>query len=104
MISISVRHIFKLKEMPNIMEPSEIVTVDCYQCQLIRLSQVLERKRLYAAKGHFAFSTKDTLMSLGWNILQHQAHSSDICSLDYHLLRSMQHALSDVQFQSVDEI
>ncbi|EFN78690.1 Histone-lysine N-methyltransferase SETMAR, partial [Harpegnathos saltator] len=56
------------------------------------------------AKPHIASSTKDTIMSLGWNVLQHSAYSSDIAPSDYHLFWSMQHALSDMHFQSVDDI
>ncbi|EFN78918.1 hypothetical protein EAI_12047, partial [Harpegnathos saltator] len=38
------------------------------------------------------------------NVLQYLAYSSDITPTDYHLFRSMQHALSDTYFKSVNEI
>ncbi|EFN78930.1 Histone-lysine N-methyltransferase SETMAR, partial [Harpegnathos saltator] len=56
------------------------------------------------ARPYIASNTKDTIMSLGWDVLQHPAYSPDIAPSDYYLFRSMQHALSDMHFQSVDEI
>lgn len=101
----------------ELLEPGETVCANRYQEQLNRLSENLELKRPFNGKGkrpvkflhdnarpHIASKTKDTLMKLGWEILEHPAYSPDIAPTDYHLFRSMQNALSDTHFKSVDSI
>lgn len=102
-------HLVKIKGVLyyELLKPSEIVIADCYQCQLICLSHELERKRSYTGKGehpvkllhdnarlHIASSTKYIIMGLGWDVLQHSAHSPNIAPSDYHLFRSIQHVYS----------
>lgn len=101
----------------ELLKTGETVTAEHYQDQLIKLSENLMVKRPYSGKGkrpvkllhdnarpHIASKTKDTILKLGWEILEHPAYSPDIAPTDYHLFRSMQNALSDTDFKSLDDI
>ena len=84
---------------------------------MIRLSQALETKRLYKAKGerevillhdnarpHVAKTNRNTIENLGWEVLSHPAYSTDLAPSDYHLFRSMQHFLSEKNYLDLEEI
>ncbi|GBP64250.1 Mariner Mos1 transposase [Eumeta japonica] len=50
-----------------------------------------------------AVPVKKYLKTLDWEVLPHPLYSPDIVPSDYHLLRSMTHALSEQQFTSYEE-
>ncbi|KAG5320517.1 MOS1T transposase, partial [Pseudoatta argentina] len=96
---------------------NEMINSDRYSQQLIRLNQELERNHPFTGKGkcpvkllhdnarpHVGKSVKETLLALGWEVLPHPAYSPDIAPSDYHLLRSMQNALSGVHFRAFEEV
>lgn len=101
----------------ELLGPNETVTADRYKQQLCRLSDELMQKRLSVANNrrkvillhdnarpHVAKSVKQTLLQLEWEILPHPAYSPDLAPSDYHLFRSMQHALTDTHFSSYNEV
>ena len=47
---------------------------------------------------------KDTLNSLGWDILPHPPYSPDLAPSDYHLFASMGHALAEQHFSNFEEV
>lgn len=93
------------------------ITGAVYRQQLMRLNRNLQEKRpewnnrhdklilLHDnAKSHSAEPVKNYLKTVGWEILPHPPYSPDIAPSDYHLFRSMQSALSEVQFSSLEDI
>lgn len=55
------------------------------------------------ARPYVAKSVKETLMTLGWDVLPHPAYSPDVAPSD-HLFRSMQNSLSEVRFRKIEEV
>jgi len=53
---------------------------------------------------HIAKESKEALLDLKWEILPYSAYSLDIVPSDYHLIRSMQHTLSDERFSNAEDI
>ena len=53
---------------------------------------------------HVAKSVKQVLRELEWEVLPHLVYSPDLAPSDYHLFRSMQHALTDTHFSSYNEV
>jgi len=47
---------------------------------------------------------KRTLVELEWEVLPHPAYSPDIAPSDFHLFRSMQHALKDTHFHNFEDV
>ena len=45
---------------------------------------------------------KETLKTLHWEVLLHVAYSLDCAPADYHLFRSMAHALAEEHFNSYE--
>lgn len=95
----------------ELLEPRETVNASLYSQQLVRMSQVLARKRPAVgvkkrkvillhdnARPHVAKTTKETIETLGWEVLSHPAYSPDIAPSDYHLFRSMQHFLQEKNY------
>jgi histone-lysine N-methyltransferase SETMAR len=101
----------------ELLEPKQTVTANLYSQQLVRLSQVLERKRPYNGKGnrkvillhdnarpHVAKTTQATIEQLGWEVLSHPAYSPDLAPSDYHLFRSMEHFFREKSFSDLESI
>ncbi|GBP49099.1 Mariner Mos1 transposase [Eumeta japonica] len=92
----------------ELLKPSETITKTLYQKQLMRLSRALKKKRSQYyyrhnkiillhdnARRHVAVPVKNYLKTLNWEVLPHPPYSPDIVSSDYHLFRSMAHALCE---------
>lgn len=101
----------------ELLRPNKTVTADRYQQQLSRLSDELTQKRPSVANNrrkvillhdnarpHVAKSMKQTLLELEWEVLPLTAYSPDLAPSDYHLFRSMQHALTDTHFSNYKEV
>ncbi|GBP51768.1 Mariner Mos1 transposase [Eumeta japonica] len=95
----------------ELLKPNETITGDRYRIQLIHLSGALKEKRSeYSkrldkvillhdnARSHVAKPVKTYLEMLEWDVLPHPPYSPDIAPSDYHLFRSMAHALIDQKF------
>ncbi|GBP40140.1 Mariner Mos1 transposase [Eumeta japonica] len=83
---------------------------------MMRLSRALKQKRpqYYSrhdkiiflhdnARPHVAVPVKKYLKTLDWEVLPHPPYSPDIAPSDYHLFRSMAHALSEQRFTSYED-
>jgi len=101
----------------ELLQPGETITADCYQQQLINLSNALEEKRPFTgeerrkvilfydnARSHVAKATQDHIFALGWELLPHVAYSPNIAPSDYYLFRSLQHNLADTHFVRFEKI
>lgn len=100
----------------ELLKPNETITSEVYKHQIEQLSQELQVKRpdykgrhdkvilLHDnARPHTGKVVKDTLENLNWEILPHPPYSPDIAPSDFHLFRSMTHALSDQCFHSYED-
>ena len=101
----------------ELLKPNETITTERYQQQLERLNDNLMQKRSSIAsnrrkvillhdnaRSHVAIAVKQTLIDLEWEVLPHPAYSPDLAPSDYHLFRSMQHALEDTHFHNYSEV
>ncbi|GBP75182.1 Mariner Mos1 transposase [Eumeta japonica] len=101
----------------ELLNPRETITGTLYRTQLMRLSRALKEKRpqYYSrhdkiillhdnARPHVAVPVKNYLKTLDWEVLPHPPYSPDIAPSDYHLLRSMAHALSEQRYTSYEDI
>jgi len=100
----------------ELLNPSETITGNLYRTQLMRLSRALKEKRpqYYSrhdkiillhdnARPHVAVPVKNYLKTLDWEVLPHPPYSPDIAPSDYHLFRSMAHALSEQRFTTYED-
>lgn len=100
----------------ELLNPSETITGALYRTQLMRLSRALKEKRpqYYSrhekiillhdnARPHVAAPVKKYLETLDWEVLPHPPYSPDIAPSDYHLFRSMAHALTTQRFTSYED-
>lgn len=100
----------------ELLNPSETITGALYRTQLMRLSRALKEKRpqYYSrhekiillhdnARPHVAAPVKKYLETLDWEVLPHPLYSPDIAPSDYHLFRSMAHALTAQRFTSYED-
>lgn len=100
----------------ELLNPSETITGALYRTQLMRLSRALKEKRpqYYSrhekiillhdnARPHVAAPVKKYLETLDWEVLPHPPYSPDIAPSDYHLFRSMAHALTAQRFTSYED-
>jgi len=99
----------------ELLKPSETITGDLYQKQLMYLSRALKDKRpqyngrhdkvilQYGnARSHVAKLVKIYLETLKWEVLPHPLYSPDIAP--YHLFRSMAHGLAGQHLRSYEEV
>ena len=101
----------------ELLQPKQTITAERYCQQINHLSKVLDEKHPFTGHGlrpvkllhdnarpHIAKTVRQTLMSLGWEVLRHPAYSPDLAPTDYHLFRSMNNALQGVHFQTFEEV
>ena len=101
----------------ELLETGQTVTVERYSRQLSKLNEVLDEKMPITGRGsrkvmllhdnarpHFARATQQTILNLDWEVLPHAAYSPNLASSDYYQFRSMQHALKDRRFQTLDDV
>ena len=101
----------------ELLEPTQTITGELYQTQLIRLKRALYEKRpewenrhdklillLDNARPHVHSSMINYLKGTKWEVLSHPPYSPDIAPTDFHLFRSMQSALSGERFSSRGDI
>lgn len=101
----------------ELLKPNETIDGNRYRRQLHHMNQALIEKRPIIAnkprkvillhdnaRPHVAKTVKEKLLQLGWEILPHAPYSPDIAPSNYHLFRSMQHALVDTHFQNLDQV
>ena len=97
----------------ELLQPGETVTANRYVQQLINVNNELNVKRpewtnrhervilLHDnARPHVSKLVTDVLKELKWDVLPHPLYSPDIAPSDYHLFRSMAHALSEQRFKN----
>ena len=56
------------------------------------------------ARSHVTKLVKKTLEALRWEVLPHVAYLPDCVPCDYHLFRSMAHALAEEHFNSYEDV
>ena len=91
----------------ELLKPSETITGNRYQTQLMRLSRALNDERPQYqerhgkvilqhdnARPHVTRPVKAYLETLKWEVLPQPLYSPDIAPSDYHLFRSMAHGLA----------
>jgi [histone H3]-lysine36 N-dimethyltransferase SETMAR len=101
----------------ELLKPGETVTGERYEEQMICLEEALDEKRpehrewhnhlilLHDnAKPHVSKDVKTIINGLGWETLSHPAYSPDLAPSDYHLFRSMAHALAEQKFSSYENV
>jgi len=101
----------------ELLKPTETITGDRYQTQLMRLRRALKDKRPQYnerydkvilqhdnARPHVAKVIKTYLETLKWEVLSHPPYSPDVAPSDYHLFRSIAHGLTDQHFRSYEEV
>ncbi|GBP87731.1 Mariner Mos1 transposase [Eumeta japonica] len=100
----------------ELLNPSETFTGTLSQTQLKRLIRALKKKRPQyysrhekiillhdSARPRVAIPVKNYLKILDWEVLPHPPYSPDIAPSDYHLIRSIAHALSEQRFTSYED-
>nr|KAF6387589.1 hypothetical protein mMyoMyo1_008067 [Myotis myotis] len=101
----------------ELLKPGETVNTDRYRQQIINLNHALIIKQSECARrhskvillhdntpSHTSKPVKDTLKDLAWEELTHPPYSPDLAPSDYHLFRSMGHALSEQHFKMYGEV
>lgn len=94
----------------ELLAKGQTMTADLY-CRILRRvhRRLGYRQRVVLqhdnARPHTANVTKKLLEEeFGWEILEHPPYSPDLAPSDYHLFRSMEHALRNKKFQSIVEM
>ena len=95
----------------ELLKVGETINGKRYRRQLIHLKRgIAEKRPEYAtrheaiifhhdnARPHVAIPVKYYLENSGWDVLPHQPYRPDLAPSDYHLFRSMQDALTGIQF------
>nr|KAF6341453.1 hypothetical protein mMyoMyo1_011884 [Myotis myotis] len=101
----------------ELLKPGETMNTDRYRQKIINLNHALIVKRPEWARrqgkvillhddapSHNSKPVKDTLKDLAWEVLTHPRYSPDLAPSDYHLFRSMAHALSEQHFKTYEEV
>lgn len=102
---------------PELLKPGETVNTVRYRQQMINLNHALIEKRPEwatrrgkvilqhdNAPSHTAKAVKDTISTLGWELLAHPPYSPDLAPSDYHWFSSMSHALSMKHFNNYGDV
>lgn len=99
--------------MFEVLPPNTSITAELYCKQLDRLAAQIQQKRPHLgrvrflhdnARPHTAVSTRQKLLDLGWEALNHPPYSPDLAPSDYHLFLSMSNALRNKTFANDDEV
>ena len=101
----------------ELLKPSETITEDRYQTQLMSLSRALKEKRLQCQERHdkiilqhnnarpyVARRVETYLETLKWEVLPHPLYTADVALFDHHLFRSMAHGLAHQHFRFYKEV
>jgi len=93
---------------------NEIVNSDKYCSQLDQLKieigkkcpELINRKGVVFhhdnARPHTSLQTCQKLLEFDWDVLSHPPYSPDITPSDYHLFRSLQNSVNDLNFASLE--
>lgn len=85
-----------------------------YCSQIDKLKEEIDRKRSVLvnrngvvfhhdnARPHVPNMTRQKLLDLGWDVLQHPPYSPDLAPSDYHLFRALQNSLNGLILSDVD--
>ena len=93
--------------------PNATITSEVYCNQLQRLKEKLietrpQHDKVYFqqdnARPHSAKTTRDCLLTFGWEIIPHPPYFHDLAPTDYHLFRSLQNHLADRQFDDLQSL
>ena len=97
----------------EVLESGQTVNSDLYCLQLERVNQGLIRKGIDPtktrllhdnARPHVSVKTQQKIEELGWRVLPHAPYSPDLAPSDYHLFRSMEHSLRNMQFANIHDV
>ena len=87
-----------------IVHTTRTIAIDCY----VKSTQKIEKtkKKIFFNKffSDFAISQNKPTSNVGWKVLLHPLYSSDLPLSGYHLFRSMQNVLTEIKFNSVQDI
>jgi [histone H3]-lysine36 N-dimethyltransferase SETMAR len=100
----------------EVLPPNQTINAAFYCLQLdrVRASLMAKRPGLVNRRGvilhhdnarpHAAVSTRQKLMSFGWEVLSHPPYSPDLAPTDYHLFRALNNSFSQKTFDDVDAV
>lgn len=96
----------------ELLPQNQTINTAVYCHQLDKLNEAINEKRpeLADRKGvvfhhdnarpHTSLVTRQKLLELGWDLMDHPPYSPDLAPSDYHLFRSLQNSLNGKQFNS----
>lgn len=115
-VMLSVWWDFKGIVFFELLPMNKTINSDRYCGQLEKLAHSIQQERpeLANQKGvviqhdnarpHTSLTTRQKLLSLGWDVLPHPPYSPDLAPSDFHLFRSLQNSLNRKTFVSDDDI